>query len=459
MWSLLRTKMFAGILLVLCAGVQGATESTIAGVQGGTESTKAGVQGGTQSTIVGVQGGTESTITGSGGGTESTIDSSGDGTESTIAVQGGTESTMDSSGDGCDCQSMTEQMTRLEASVSDRLKLGDLRDDQQAEEIAQLFSLVKRNSNSTDQLSEQISSLTAQMENNTNASDILERQVQNLTSLIADIDFRNTALKKRVDELCSRLNQTSARLDSAEARLEEIPERPPGDCSELPEGSESGVHLLQLGTRGGEPVPAYCDLETHGGNWTVIQRRGDFGRRENFNRRWADYSKGFGKLAAEFWWGLENMWAMTSTKDKKYELRIDLEDFQGEKRHAIYQGFRISSEADGYRLTVANFAGDAGDSLSDLSGQQFTTRDKDQDLRSNKNCARGRRGGWWYRLCESNLNGRYISVKQRPGRRFRWGIFNRRSRKSGSLSWNTFSSRRNPLKTVTMKIRPTPEKQ
>ena len=43
-----------------------------------------------------------------------------------------------------------------------------------------------------------------------------------------------------------------------------------------------------------------------------------------------------------------------------YELRINLEDFEGNKRFAKYSHFRISNEADGYRLTVSGFAGNAG---------------------------------------------------------------------------------------------------
>ncbi|CAG2054531.1 unnamed protein product, partial [Timema podura] len=62
----------------------------------------------------------------------------------------------------------------------------------------------------------------------------------------------------------------------------------------------------------------------------VIQRRDDFGEpRENFNRDWADYKNGFGDPAKELWMGNENIYMLTNNED--YMLRIELEDFEGNK--------------------------------------------------------------------------------------------------------------------------------
>ena len=63
----------------------------------------------------------------------------------------------------------------------------------------------------------------------------------------------------------------------------------------------------------------------------MIQRRDEFGEpRENFNRDWADYKNGFGDPAKEFWMGNENIYMLTNNED--YALRIELEDFEGNKR-------------------------------------------------------------------------------------------------------------------------------
>ncbi|XP_076330650.1 techylectin-5B-like [Tachypleus tridentatus] len=46
-----------------------------------------------------------------------------------------------------------------------------------------------------------------------------------------------------------------------------------------------------------QSISVYCDMETSGGGWTLIQRRGDFGKPvENFYRSWVEYKNGFGDL-------------------------------------------------------------------------------------------------------------------------------------------------------------------
>ena len=43
-----------------------------------------------------------------------------------------------------------------------------------------------------------------------------------------------------------------------------------------------------------------------------------------------------------------------------YELRIDLEDWDGQKRYAKYNNFEIGSSKSNYELTVSMYSGDAG---------------------------------------------------------------------------------------------------
>jgi len=56
--------------------------------------------------------------------------------------------------------------------------------------------------------------------------------------------------------------------------------------------------------------------------------------------------------------GNELLYLLTS--NRKYKLRIDMEDFDGQKIYAEYSSFSISSSADRYRLTVSGYTGDAG---------------------------------------------------------------------------------------------------
>lgn len=69
----------------------------------------------------------------------------------------------------------------------------------------------------------------------------------------------------------------------------------------------------------------------------MIQRRDDIGDpRENFNRDWNDYKNGFGDPAKEFWLGNENIYMLTNNEE--YILRVELEDFEGNKRY-VHQTF------------------------------------------------------------------------------------------------------------------------
>ena len=125
----------------------------------------------------------------------------------------------------------------------------------------------------------------------------------------------------------------------------------------------------------------------------------------DFNRDWADYNKGFGDLDGEHWLGLNKIHQITH--ESSNELRIDLEDFDDNRRYAKYSSFDVDDQETNYQLSVSGYSGDAGDSLSSHSGRAFTTRDRDND-RAGYNCAVTFSGGWWYHYCfRSNLNGLY----------------------------------------------------
>ena len=56
-----------------------------------------------------------------------------------------------------------------------------------------------------------------------------------------------------------------------------------------------------------------------------------------------------------------------------------------------------------------NVSGDAGDSLGYHNGMMFSTKDRDNDLKSGHSCAQERKGAWWHKQCaHSNLNGLYL---------------------------------------------------
>ena len=99
-------------------------------------------------------------------------------------------------------------------------------------------------------------------------------------------------------------------------------------------------------------------METDDGGWTVFQRRMDGS--VDFYRFWKHYQQGFGNLSGEFWLGLDKIHRLTSTAT---QLRVDLKDFDGNSRYALYASFSVGDSSSKYTLLVSGYTGNAGDSL------------------------------------------------------------------------------------------------
>ncbi|XP_060600056.1 fibrinogen-like protein 1 [Ruditapes philippinarum] len=180
----------------------------------------------------------------------------------------------------------------------------------------------------------------------------------------------------------------------------------------------------------------YCDQTTDGGGWVVFQRR--LNGKTDFYRNWTDYKNGFGDLNGEFWLGNEHLSLLTS--DGGHELRIDMEDFEGNSAYAKYSKFKVYPEEDNYRLEVSGYSGTAGDSLRRHNGAMFSTYDRDHDTSRTMNCAKSNHGAWWYNSCHySNLNGQYYN---QPGKMHYTGI-----------NWWDWKKKYYSLKKVEMKFR------
>ncbi|XP_055950510.1 techylectin-5A-like [Argiope bruennichi] len=187
----------------------------------------------------------------------------------------------------------------------------------------------------------------------------------------------------------------------------------PVDCADILQNgyNQSGIYTIWPKSRltNEKPLNVFCDMDTDGGGWTILQRRGNFNRTNDyFVKDWISYKNGFGDIEKDFWIGNDNMFALTN--QRLYSIRFDLTDVGGESRHAIYDTFWIDDESNKYTLHIRDYNGDAGDSMiSNHDNQKFTTQDQDNDNFVDGNCAEAYKGGWWYNLCHSaNLNGLYL---------------------------------------------------
>ncbi|KAI8490946.1 Fibrinogen C domain-containing protein 1 [Branchiostoma belcheri] len=211
----------------------------------------------------------------------------------------------------------------------------------------------------------------------------------------------------------------------------------PKDCQDILDNDEttpSGVYMVYpRDNLGGFNV--FCDMDTDGGGWTLFQRRQD--GTVDFYRGWTDYKTGFPfNLNGEFWLGNDNLYRLAV--QKVYQLRVDMWDMQGNTAYAAYDTFAISPESQNYKLHIGTYSGTAGDSLSFHRGQQFSTKERDNDDSPTSSCAQDYKGAWWYEGCyQSNLNGLY------------------QLRTSAGVIWYHWKGY-NSLKRTEMKIRPAP---
>nr|XP_057932090.1 uncharacterized protein LOC131131413 [Doryrhamphus excisus]XP_057932091.1 uncharacterized protein LOC131131413 [Doryrhamphus excisus]XP_057932092.1 uncharacterized protein LOC131131413 [Doryrhamphus excisus]XP_057932093.1 uncharacterized protein LOC131131413 [Doryrhamphus excisus]XP_057932095.1 uncharacterized protein LOC131131413 [Doryrhamphus excisus] len=230
------------------------------------------------------------------------------------------------------------------------------------------------------------------------------------------------------------------------------------DCSDhlLTEGvRKSGVYHVTPDVLHGSSssFPVFCDMELHGGGWTLLQLRQDGS--VSFNRTWAEYRSGFGDLlnGGEFWLGNQQIHLLT--RDRDMMLRVDLQDFSGVVGYAEYDHFKVASERMRYRLTVGGYSGTAGDALAfsssyDHNNRAFTTPDRDNDRYPSGNCGAYYSSGWWFDACmAANLNGRYYVGKYKGVRDgIYWGTWH-------NISTELYpTNERQSFKTVRMMIRP-----
>ena len=159
-------------------------------------------------------------------------------------------------------------------------------------------------------------------------------------------------------------------------------------------------------------LTVYCDMETDGGGWIVIQRRNASMGWVNFVRSWADYEKGFGDLDGEFWIGLKNIHELTNQQSMRLKLSV-----WNEGENSInwnYQHFAISNQDHRYALSSLSGGSGSGSGGSSYgafyqggsSTYYFNTYDY---YTGQNNCGYNRQSGWWYYYSRNNRNNIYYN--------------------------------------------------
>ena len=147
-------------------------------------------------------------------------------------------------------------------------------------------------------------------------------------------------------------------------------------------------------------MSVYCDMDTEGGGWPVIQRR--VNGSVDFFLDWTSYKREFGTLSDNFWLGNDNIHRLTANGNTV--LRVELEDWAGDTAYAEYGIFKVDDESNKYKLTAGSYSGTAGDALASYpgiynhNGMYFSTKDMDNDIHPD-NCAKKYSSGWWFDGC------------------------------------------------------------
>ncbi|KAL5020181.1 hypothetical protein ScPMuIL_003073 [Solemya velum] len=177
------------------------------------------------------------------------------------------------------------------------------------------------------------------------------------------------------------------------------------DCRDVlsdDRSAQSGVYSVVVN---GAEHDVYCEMDLHGGGWTVFQKR--FEGSVDFNRGWADYEAGFGDLNGEFWLGNSLLNQLVAQYES--DLLIRMVEFDGEVHYIMYRNFLLGNASTDYRLDFGPpIGGNATDDMAVHDRQPFSTPDVSNTIFGG-DCGTWYNSGWWFNDCfDANLNGLYL---------------------------------------------------
>ncbi|XP_048355373.1 angiopoietin-2-like isoform X3 [Sphaerodactylus townsendi] len=160
--------------------------------------------------------------------------------------------------------------------------------------------------------------------------------------------LNNTALQKQQTSLVETVKSLTG-LGSQCNQLSHVPREEQKffkDCAAAYKSGfiSSGVYTLQIPNTT-ITAKAFCDMETSGGGWMVIQRRKDGS--VDFQRNWKEYKMGFGSPHGEYWLGNEFVHLLTT--QGSYSLHVRLQDWENNEVYSLYDHFFLGPEKQNYR--------------------------------------------------------------------------------------------------------------
>uniref|UniRef100_A0A8C6T965 Angiopoietin 1 n=1 Tax=Neogobius melanostomus TaxID=47308 RepID=A0A8C6T965_9GOBI len=297
-----------------------------------------------------------------------------------------------------------------------------------------MLSMEERHREELDSLKQEKGSLQALVGRQSGVIRELETQLSKANGNSSALQRQQQEMMDTVHNLINLCSKDGVVPNSTQT----VEEKRIRDCADLYQNGirKNGVYTIQLSSQ--ETKKVYCNMETAGGGWTVIQRREDGSM--DFQRTWKEYKMGFGSLSGEHWLGNEFVYQLTS--QRQYALRVELTDWDAHQAFSLYDRFQIGSEKQNYRLFLKSHSGTAGRQSSlVIHGADFSTKDMDNDNCMCK-CALMLTGGWWFDACgPSNLNGMYFPHGQHVG-------------KLNGIKWHYFKGPSYSLRATAMMMRP-----
>ncbi|CAM2112112.1 angiopoietin-2 isoform X1 [Lepidochelys kempii] len=342
------------------------------------------------------------------------------------------------------------QTTRLELQLLEHSLSTNKLERQISDQTNEITKLQEKNSFLEKKVLDMEDKHTFQLQSIKDEKDQLQVLVSRQNSIIEELEkqlvtatVNNSVLQKQqhdlmetVHNLLTMIATPNSAKNNFVAKEEQIRFK---DCAEAFKSglTTSGIYTLTV-PNSAEEKKTYCDMESSGGGWTVIQQRKDGS--VDFHRTWKEYKMGFGDPAGEYWLGNELVSQLTN--QKRYVLKIHLKDWEGNEAYSLYEHFYLASEELKYRIHLKGLTGTAG-KISSISqpGNDFSTKDADNDKCICK-CSQMLTGGWWFDACgPSNLNGMYYPLRQNTN-------------KFNGIKWYYWKGSGYSLKATTMMIRP-----